>query len=115
MGKGLVGNVDSFEFMNKNNVVARVRIKSDGVSVEVLTNFFLDVPFDLNCDNPLKEIDRFFASRVFPCDRVDCLGLVSELGLSGYKPIDIIRITRGRMFDDNYWVRFPGDTYIWKP
>jgi hypothetical protein len=57
---------------------------------------------------------EFFEHRCFPRDRLNVRQLLTELGLNKYDPYEIVRKTRGQMFDDYYWIRFDGDKVEYK-
>ena len=113
--------------MNRGEVVmAENRLKfywmsADEVCTEVEVCF---EPFKVNYNNitssklkmlcfPGHEItrdwlDRFFERRVWSRHRPDSDELLRSIGLTKYDPLDIVKITHGRMNSDNFWIKFEG-------
>lgn len=99
-----------FEYLKKDKVVARVYVdvENNRVEQEMFTDNILDVPIP----NPKKNIETlmyFFETRCFPRTRANAKQLLNDLGLDAYNPYDIVKVTRGRLWDDYYWIRFKGD------
>ena len=56
--------------------------------------------------NQLNEVLRL---RCFDENRPDKENILSALGLSAYRPLDIVRKTHGVSYNDYIWFRFPGE------
>lgn len=39
---------------------------------------------------------------------------LEDLGLDEYNPYEIVRLTHGVMWEDNMWLKFPGEDVSWK-
>jgi len=55
---------------------------------------------------------NWFCDRVFPEERVDCKELLEDLGLDRYDPWEIVKLTRGTLMTDGWWLKVHStDTY----
>lgn len=102
-----------FDVLWKDDVVANVLIDFTKQKARVFqyTDDFLIKPFSKDSQNvSISDVLDFLEDRCFPRERVNCNEVLKELGLSFYKPLDIVRKTHGVQFDDFMWVRFKGET-----
>lgn len=51
-------------------------------------------------------LNRFFERRVWSSHRPDSDELLNKIGLINFNPLDIIKITHGRLTSDNFWIKF---------
>ena len=110
----------SFEYMYKDEVVARVvysnshNLNVGGLPVhqEVYGKHLLDTPMPESQPN-MRDLWRFFKSRIFPKHRGNIEELLNDLKIPE-KTEAIIRKTHGVLWDDFYWVRFEGESCTWE-
>lgn len=58
-------------------------------------------------------IDTFFRERCFPETRFNKKELLESAGLQFFDAEAIVRQTHGVLIEDNFWVRFEGETLTW--
>lgn len=100
-----------FDYMHKDIKVAHVEADpaKQVIKQEVFGDNLLDRP--MVRDTPtMKDLMAFFETRCFPKERDNTDKLLKSLGLTVYNPYLICMKTRGRLWDDFYWIRFRGDT-----
>ena len=109
MGKKLV-----FDFMNKDIVCSHVEVGESG-NVQC-QEFDPRLPYQVFYKMPhtVENLNKFFADRCFPKERVNCQQLLDGLGLKEWNPLDIIKLTHGVMWGDTCWIRFEGETLTYK-
>lgn len=98
----------SFEFLSKDDLVAKVSVDGNKVHVDRISKD----PFDQwfykeNMD--LFELNDILSGRVFSPEREDAGRLLQNMGLKVFSPIDICRKTHGVKRDDYLWIRFEGE------
>lgn len=103
-----------FKVYNKDTLLAEVEIIDNKVKVEryilnsALQPFFSDT---LNVGHILS----FFESRCFDKNRGDKAILLEKYGLTEYNPIEIVKKSKGRLWEDFTWVDFyPYTDTKWK-
>lgn len=96
-----------FSIMYKTENCVDISVVNNIVSATWHKNSF-PLPILGNGTYPLtpKHIMEYLTSRCFDASRKDKEILLSELGLSSYDPIEITRITEGRMHTDTFWVKY---------
>jgi len=67
------------------------------------------LPFGVNKNPTISDLNRFFESRCFPKERANCKQILEDLGLDEYIPLEIVRKTHGRQLEDYCWVKFEGE------
>lgn len=98
----------SFEWMDKDKVCSRVQVKNGRVICEQISTFPEDYIF-WKGEPTIERLLLFFASRCFSEGRPDKDEYLEALGLKEYSPLDICRVTHGRMTGDSMWIRFEGE------
>ena len=53
-----------------------------------------------------NDCENFLRDRCFPQTRGNCKELLREMGLTDYDPLQIVEKTKGRLADDEMWLRF---------
>ena len=53
-----------------------------------------------------NDFENFLRDRCFPQTRGNCKELLREMGLTDYDPLQIVEKTKGRLADDEMWLRF---------
>ncbi|MCD8014525.1 MAG: hypothetical protein LUG99_15385 [Lachnospiraceae bacterium] len=103
----------AFTVMNKNKKIADVSIVNNEVNVKKYSMQADEQPF-YGGPMDLERIYRFLESRCMDRNR-DCLEeYLNWLGLDEYNPYDIVKKTHGVMWEDFFWLKFPGETITWK-
>jgi len=98
----------SFEVFWKDEISARVSVKGKRVHVSRYIIHPIRQIFysDSITRNQLNEILRL---RCFDEGRPDKKEKLKAMGLTEYRPIDIVRKTHGVSYNDYLWIRFPGE------
>ncbi len=107
MGKDLI-----FEVLKRDKVICQLYYDSQGNrKLDFLSEERTDRLF---CPKGTSrsDITEYYEERVFPSRRVNREDLLKDLGLSLYDPYLICRETHGVLYDDECWVRFPGEDDI---
>ena len=52
-----------------------------------------------------NDFENFLRDRCFPQTRGNCKELLQEMDLTDYDPLKIVEKTRGRLADDEMWLR----------
>ena len=109
-GPGKSGMLDDyiFEVYWKNMLSSRVSVRKNSVKIKRVIVHPLRQLFPSNkiSRNRLNEILEL---RCFDRNRPDAQRKLEALGLSEYRPIDIIRKTHGVSYNDYIWFRFMGE------
>lgn len=97
-----------FEVYWKNDISARVsvrdsRVRVNRIIIHPVRQIFPRKEISRNCLNEILEL------RCFDRNRPDAKDKLRALGLSEYRPIDIIRKTHGVSYNDYLWFRFMGE------
>ena len=104
----------NFEYLNKDSLLSSVTVDLVNNDVKVI-NYTDDVmrQFMGVCAPTVNNVMKFLEMRCFPRTRYDCKELLKTIGLQEYNPLDIVRITHGRMVNDFFWIRFQGEDLSW--
>ncbi len=90
------------------NIVCTV-IDVDEASMKVRTLNYVDNPmyraFGVNTEPDYGDYEEFLESRCFPKDRDKLKLELKRLDIPFYDPIMIIEKTKGRMAEDDFWIR----------
>lgn len=76
------------------------------VYIENKTDDMLHRAFGVNTEPKWRDFEDFLSERCFPKTRGNCKQILEELGLTDYDPFQIVECTKGRMADDDMWLRF---------
>jgi len=97
--------------MERDKVTADVAVDFDAKTVAYKT-YATDIfalPFGVIMQPTMADVYRFFESRCFPKERRNCKQILEDIGLEEYVPLDIVRKTHGRQYEDYCWIRFEGE------
>lgn len=98
----------NFEVFWKDEISARVSVRGRRVHVSryiihpVRQLFYSDVI-------SRNQLNMILKLRCFDEGRTDAVNKLKYLGLTEYKPLDIVRKTHGVSYNDYLWFRFPGE------
>ena len=84
--------------------VITVNEETNEVSVVNHVESFLDKAFGVNETPTYEDYEEFLESRCFPRTRDKMKLVLKDLGLDYYDPYDIVKKTKGRMAEDNFWL-----------
>lgn len=100
----------NFEVFDKDTLLAKVSVDFDSqqVSLQQFSNNPVDRPF-LYDSATVEDVLNFLEFRCFPRTRFNCQELLSDLGLTHYNPLEIVRRTHGLQLEDFVWVKFEGE------
>lgn len=109
LNKELPGYSLRLDFMHKKRVCTKIFVNFKEKKIRIINSVSdpLYTAFGV-IENPTWEDFReFMRERCFPEDRSMAKTILSSLKIvSGYDPVEIIRKTRGRMAEDNQYIRF---------
>lgn len=102
-----------FEVMKKDQPIAKIELhKNTGeVTKTLFSDYFLDIS-QVDSIVDVSGLNDWFESRCFLRSRADKDILLEGLGLKEYNPFHIVKISRGAMFEDHYWIRFEGEEHL---
>ena len=100
-----------FQYMERDKKTADVEVDyaSKTVNYKTYADDIYALPFGVNMQPNIADVNRFFESRCFPKERRNCKQLLEDLGLEEYIPLDIVRKTHGRQLEDYCWILFEGE------
>lgn len=104
-----------FDYMFMDTVCAHVcaNMKEHKVTQTAFTSDLIFMPM-----NPkylgLDYLWTFFESRCVPQERVNIAEILKILKVPYYDAYLICRKTHGRLFSDQFWIRFANETLTWK-
>lgn len=104
----------NFTVVNWDVPIMQVRmdLDSDTINVQRLTE---DKRYQIFGFTPNKQqMFHFLELRCFERTRPDTKWILEQMGLEEYNPYEIVRITHGFTYDDQVWIKFPGETLTWK-
>lgn len=101
-----------FEVLNKDNLMARVTMDEGEPVIEVFSDDIM-CPFG-GGDLGRWRVMEFLESRCFDVKRPDRDEMLERMGLTVYDPLEIVKVTHGRMWNDFTWIRFEGENLVWK-
>lgn len=95
-------------YMHRTNpcTVIDVDFLRKKVYVSNKTDDLLHRAFGINENPTWGDFEQFLTDRCFPITRGNAKELLRELGTDGYDPLQIVEKTRGRMAEDNQWMKF---------
>ena len=101
----------SFQYMKRDQATADIQVDYTAKTVmyRPLTDDIYALPFGVNRNPSIADVNRFFESRCFPRERRNCKQLLEDLGLEEYIPLEIVRKTHGRQLEDYCWIKFDGE------
>lgn len=107
-------NKYEFTIMNWDTPIMHVilDLDSDYISTERLTE---DKKYQVFGFEPNKaQMFRFLEMRCFERTRPDTKQLLAGMGLDSYNPYEIVKKSHGFTYDDQIWIKFPGECLKWK-
>lgn len=98
----------TFEVFWKNELSARVSARGRNVHVSryiihPVRQIFYNEKITRN------QLNEILKLRCFEEGRPDIMDKLKAMGLSEYRPLDIVRKTHGVSYNDYIWIRFPGE------
>ena len=102
-----------FKVMKKDQPIAEIRLckKTGKITKTILSDYFLDIS-QVDTIVDVTSLNDWFESRCFLRSRADKDILLREMGLKEYNPFHIVKIFKGAMFEDYYWVKFNGEEHL---
>ena len=97
-----------FSYMVKDEVIAEVEFNYSTGKVKV-KNYIDDpvmLPFGVNENPTIKDLDRFLESRCVSRNRGNLKDVLNLIGVEEYDPYLIVRETYGLLWDDYSWIKF---------
>lgn len=106
-----IGNVAGTVMKKDTPLVKFVVERGEPIEVELLQQ--TDLPFEFRCLEPKAAIMEFLDDRVVPETRIGLDKVLKEAGIPYFSMDAILRYGHGVACDDQYWIRFPGETITW--
>ena len=102
-----------FKVMKKDQPIAKIRLckKSGEITKTILSDYFLDIS-QVDAIVDATSLNDWFESRCFLRSRADKEILLRGMGLKEYNPLHIVKIFKGAMFEDYYWIKFRGEEHL---
>lgn len=75
------------------------------VKLHNYTDSYLKRAFGRNTEPDFEDYEEFLESRCFPRSRDKMKLVLDDLGIPFYEPLLIIEKTKGRMAEDDFWIR----------
>ena len=97
-----------FEVYWKNLLSSRVSVRKNTVRIKRIIVHPLRQIFPSN-EITRNRLNEILELRCFDKNRPDASRILESLGLSSYRPIDIIKKTHGVSYNDYIWFRFMGE------
>ena len=97
-----------FEVYWKNDISSRVSVRGSKVRINRIINHPVRQIFSSN-EITRNKLNEILELRCFDRHRPDAQKKLEALGLTEYRPIDIIRKTHGVSYNDYIWFRFMGE------
>lgn len=96
----------TYMFRRQPCTVIDVNFLDRKVVIQNKTDDILHRAFGVIKDPTWNDFENFLRDRCFPQTRGNCKGLLQEMGLTDYDPLQIAEKTKGRLADDEMWLRF---------
>ena len=96
----------TYMFRRQPCTVIDVNFLDRKVVIQNKTDDILHRAFGVIKDPTWNDFENFLRDRCFPQTRGNCEELLQEMGLTDYDPLQIAEKTKGRLADDEMWLRF---------
>ncbi len=99
-----------FDFMYYDTVCEHVEIDLETMNVQSIV-YTDEIMLQVFGKRPktIENVHHFFRNRCFEETNYGLKDLLGLLGLKQYSPYDIVRITHGKVANDQCWIRFAGE------
>ena len=95
----------TYMFRRQPCTVIDVNFLDRKVVIQNKTDDILHRAFGVIKDPTWNDFENFLRDRCFPQTRGNCKELLQEMDLTDYDPLKIVEKTRGRLADDEMWLR----------
>lgn len=99
----------NIHYYNRDKLCTIIHWEKFQVSIQNFTDDIFERAFGRKEYVTWQDLEYFLASRCFPKSRANAKELLKELGLDYYDPFEIVKITKGRMAEDDQWLEFVED------
>ena len=96
----------TYMFRRQPCTVIDVNFLDRKVVIQNKTDDILHRAFGVIEDPTWNDFENFLRDRCFPQTRGNCKELLQEMELTDYDPLKIVEKTKGRLADDEMWLRF---------
>lgn len=96
----------TYMFRRQPCTIIDVNFLDRKVVIQNKTDDILHRAFGVIEDPTWNDFENFLRDRCFPQTRGNCKELLREMGLTDYDPLQIAEKTKGRLADDEMWLRF---------
>lgn len=96
------------DFMYKTSVCTTILVDfwNEKIKITNKTDDILHRAFGVNENPTWDDFNEFLAERCFSKSRGDRKAVLRAIGVDSYDPIQIVEQTRGKIYEDNQWMRF---------
>ena len=100
-------------FYNKNKLCTKIcaDYTSKMLAVENMTEDVLLTAFGVEKSPSWAQYEAFLCDRCIPKERDGIKLYLRQLGIDKYDPLDIIRKTKGKMAEDDFWINIEEERY----
>jgi putative transcriptional regulator len=85
-----------------NKILTRIDINNNQVRIENFTDIDIFKAFGINEQPTVEDVYALIESRCMPRTRANLQEELVQLGLNEYNPLEIIKITKGKVTTDNF-------------
>lgn len=96
------------DFMYKTSVCTTILVDfwNEKIKITNKTNDILHRAFGVNENPTWDDFNTFLIDRCFSKSRGDRKAVLKAIGVDSYDPIQIVEQTKGKIYEDNQWMRF---------
>ena len=95
----------TYMFRKQPCTVIDVNFLERKISIQNQTDDMLHRAFGITEQPTWQDFEDFLRERCFPETRGNCAELLRDMGLTDHDPLQIIEQTKGRLTDDDMWLR----------
>lgn len=101
------------EYYHGNDLTTKIYIdyKSNFIGIINYTEDNLERAFGVNENPTMNDFKEFMESRCVPKTRANIKDILAHYELNCYDPVEICKITHGKMAEDKQWMKFIDDNY----
>ena len=99
-------SIKKIYYFNSKDLVSIIIVDEENkqIFVENLSNDIFHLPFGIIKNPSWTDYLNFLEKRCIPKTRYDIQNILKQMDLNEYNPKDIVKITHGRVADDNEWL-----------
>lgn len=102
-----------FDYMCRDKICSTIEVEHDKVKVTDYVDNFNYKAFGMRKNITIEDVEDFLEDRCVPRTRANINEILAIKGYPGYMPLLILRDTHGVLCEDEFWIRFEGETLTW--